>query len=539
MSSHEEAPSQAWNDSSSSGQLSSAAVLPVSAAGPEAEFQHLFSAIMAQYRVTLEEYLVQRGASAHDSEEAVQDFFCTQLQKRSAFARLQQWTQEPHTAPRVLGFLRVCVLHHFIDLRRKHHRQQARLERWQVDNPHTPAPQHETGVNPLSYAWAVSLLQIALQDLRDELVGDPFLSASRVTTSSSSSNPTSSDDGQESPQPPDDAEAAAARLLTWRVFVEKFISPSVQNMVQGQKFTAKEIGKRLGLSRDQVMHRVSVVRDRFARHLRRVLADTCPQGENEALFIELRDSLILGSVRLPELLIDLPTQTGESRMDTMTVFSLCSVDEIPRDEVIDLLVPPDPSPDGHEIRELWQLVMRREYQHHTSRLSDSDQPSRSGNRSAHCAEPLNLADDFAPDAHGDPSNLNGNQTLNRTGNQTAEPAGGRSRRPSHTSDLRSLQGTIEEILFAARPSIRDLQTIKKLARDNGQRDHHILQQVYHSLYALAIARAKNACDQTITSLPANQRHYSLTHAARYPWLPENVVKELELATRAFNDAPDS
>ena len=537
MSNHEEDPRQAWNDSSSSsGRLSSAAVLPVSAAAPEAEFQQLFSAIMAQYRVTLEEYLVQRGASAHDSEEAVQDFFCTQLQKRSAFARLQQWTQDPHNAPRVLGFLRACVLHHFIDLRRKQQRRQARLERWQVDNPHSPSPQHETGVNPLSYAWAVSLLQIALQDLRDELVGDPFLSASRVTAGSSSSNPASSLEGAESPQTPADAEAAAARLLNWRVFVEKFISPSVQHMVQGQKFTAKEIGKRLGLSRDQVMHRVSVVRDRFARHLRRVLVDTCPQGEDEALFIELRDSLILGSVRLPELLIDLPTQPGESRLDTMTVFSLCSVDEIPRDEVIDLLVPPDPSPDGHEIRELWQLVMRREYQHHTSRLSDSDRPSRSGNRPAQCAEPLNLAADVAPDALGDPSDLDDG---NRTGKQTSVPAGGRSHRPSHSNDVRSLQGTIEDILFATRPSIRDLQTIKKLARDNGQRDHHILQQVYHSLYALAIARAKNACDQTITSLPANQRHYSLSHAARYPWLPENVVKELELAVRAFNDQAET
>lgn len=535
MSIHEDAPSQAWNDSSSSGPLSSAAPLPVSAAIPEAEFQHLFSSIMAQYRAALEEYLVQRGASVHDSEEAVQDFFCMQLQKRTAFTRLQQWTQDPHTTPRVLGFLRACVLHHYIDLRRKQHRRQARLERWQMDNPHSPSPQQEAGVNPLSYAWAVSLLQIALQDLRDELVGDPFLSASRIPASSSSSNPTSSDEGAKSPQPPADAEVAAARLLTWRVFVEKFISPSVQHLVQGQKFTAKEIGKRLGLSRDQVMHRVNVVRDRFARHLRRVLADTCPQGETESLFIELRDSLILGSVRLPELLIDLPSQPGESPADTMTVFSLCSVDEIPRDEVIDLLVPPDPSPDGHEIRELWQLVMRREYQHHTSRLSESDRPSRSGNRSAHCAEPLNWADDVAPDAHGDPSDLTKG---NPTGNQTSQPAGRRSRRPSQTSDVRSLQGTIEEILFAARPSIRDLQTIKKLARDNGQRDHHILQQVYHSLYALAIARAKNACDQTITSLPANQRHYSLSHAACYPWLPEKVVKELELATRAFNEAPD-
>lgn len=534
MPNHEEASTQAWNDSSSSGQLSSAAVLPVSAAVPEAEFQHLFSSIMAQYRVTLEEYLVQRGASAHDSEEAVQDFFCTQLQKRTAFDRLHQWMQDSHTEPRILGFLRACVLHHFIDLRRKHNRRQARIERWQVENPHTPALPHETGVNPLSYAWAVSLLQIALQDLRDELVGDPFLSASRIPTSSSSSNPTSSDDGVVSPQPPAEAEAATARLLTWRVFVEKFISPSVQHVVQSQKFTAKEIGKRLGLSRDQVMHRVSVVRDRFARHLRRVLADTCPQGESEALFIELRDSLILGSVRLPELLIDLPTQPGESRMDTMTVFSLCSVDEIPRDEVIDLLVTPVPSPDGHEIRELWQLVMRREYQHHTSRSAETEHPSLSGNHSNRCSEPLNLSDDVATDAYGQPSDLHGN----RTGNRTGESTSGRSRRPSHTSDARSLQGTIEEILFAARPSIRDLQTIKKLARDNGQRDHHILQQVYHSLYALAIARAKNACDQTITSLPANQRHYSLSHAARYPWLPENVVKELELAIRAFTEATD-
>jgi DNA-directed RNA polymerase specialized sigma24 family protein len=496
---------------------------------------------MAQYRLTLEEYLVQRGASAHDSEEAVQDFFCTQLQKRSVFARLQQWGHGPHTAPRVLGFLRACVLHHFIDLRRRQQRQQSRLERWQTEQANPSVPQHETGVNPLSYAWAVSLLQIALQDLRDELVGDPFLSASRLPHSSSSSNQAASDEAAAasdeaaaaSPTPPSamSAEEVAARLLTWRVFVEKFISPSVQHTLQGQRFTAKEIGKRLGLSRDQVMHRVSVVRDRFARHLRRVLTEACPHGDSEALFLELRDALILGSVRLPELLIDLPTQPVESRLDTMTVFSLCSVDEIPRDEVIDLLIPPDPSPDGHEIRELWQLVMRREYQHHTSRVSESKRFSRSESHPPHCAEPLHAADDGPPGTLGAP----GEPIARLADGQTP----GHSRRPSHTSDVRSLQGTIEDILFAARPSIRDLQTIKKLARDNGQRDHHILQQVYHSLYALAIARAKNACDQTITSLPAGQRHYSLTHAARYPWLPENVVKELELAVRAFNDQAET
>lgn len=538
MSINDDAPSQAWHDSSSGGH-SSAAVLPDSPNAPDAEFQHLFGSIMARHRTALEGYLVQRGASPLDSEEAVQDFFCTQLQKRTAFDRLQQWLPESRNAPRIQGFLRACVLHHFIDLRRRHNRQQSRLERWQQDNPPTPAPAQESGVNPLSYAWAVSILQIALQDLRDELVGDPFLSATNASVGLSSSghaaNPASSDQ-EATPPYVTTAEAANARLLTWRVFIEKFISPSVQQMVHGQKFTAKEIGKRLGLSRDQVMHRVSVVRDRFAHHLHRTLADACPDGDKQALFIELRDSLILGSVRLPDLLVELPSTPVESRVDAMTVFSLCSADEIPRDELIDLLVSPEPSPDQHELKELWQLVMRREYHHHVSRFSETELTSPRTPRSAHCAESVEFGDQRnRSDLHGQPkAHYPGGQP-----SHTQRTAREHALRASSYSDVRTLQGTIEDILFADRPSIRDLQTIKKLARDNGQRDHHILQQIYHSLYALAIARAKNACGQTITSLPAPQRHYSLTHAARYPWLPEKVVKELELAVRAFNEPAES
>jgi DNA-directed RNA polymerase specialized sigma24 family protein len=441
------------------------------------------------------------------------------LQKRTAFDRLQHWSPDSRNSSRIQGFLRACVLHHFIDLRRRQTRHLSRLERWQQSSPPDSDPSDGTGVNPLSYAWAVSILQIALQDLRDELVGDPFLSASNATGLPSSEHSAVCEQGSRAAEVAA-AEAAAARLLTWRVFIEKFISPSVQQMVQGQKFTAKEIGKRLGLSRDQVMHRVSVVRERFAYHLRRALADGCPDGDKQALFTELRDSLILGSVRLPDLLVDLPASPLESRLDAMTVFSLCSADEIPRDELIDLLISPEPSPDQHELKELWQLVMRREYQHHVSRFSETELTNRQGPRSALCAEPLELADP-------------------RTSGNGAGQSADRSRRTSGHSDIRTLQGTIEDILFAERPSIRDLQTIKKLARDNGQRDHHILQQIYHSLYALAIARAKNACDQTITSLPVPQRHYSLTHAARYPWLPEKVVKELELAVRAFNDQTET
>ncbi|MDP1564404.1 MAG: hypothetical protein Q8M16_23740 [Pirellulaceae bacterium] len=420
--------------------------------GTEAEFNHFFSRIMSTFRSDLEEYLFHRGATRLESEEVVQDFFVKQFQKRTAFSRLHHWLNVSRTPHRAFGFLKACVLHHFIDARRRRRPEQF-MQELRETTPHEQSVSMPP-LDPVDYAWAVSVLQIAIHDLKTSLIGD------QATPNREDKNARS------------DRES---RLLTWQVFVEKFVSPSVRHVVRGRKFTAAEIAARLGLSRDQVLYRAQQVRELFACHLRQALADSSPGADPEVLFQDLRSILVLGNVSLPDLLADLPDFFAESTLDTCNVFSLASPDDLPRDEVIDLLTAPTTDFDERETRELWQLLMRREYQPHPGSQSGTD----------------------------------------RT-------------RPS----------SIEGLIFAPSPSVQDLQSIKKLARENGQREHKLLQEIYHALYALVIARAKNALDLTITSLPAEQRHHSLAFAARYAWLPDRVSREIELAVRKFSEPDD-
>jgi DNA-directed RNA polymerase specialized sigma24 family protein len=422
--------------------------------GSEDEFNQLFTRIMTLFRSELETHLFQRGASRTECEEIVQDFFVKQYQKRTAFARLDYWLHVAKSPQRVLGFLRTCVLHHFIDSRRKLRRDQ--LGRDQAEQSTPEQSNSRPGLDPLDYAWAVSVLQVAVHDLKTALLGDGPI-----------------------PDGVDKQTAGAfdrnSRLLNWQVFVERFISPSVRHVIRGRKFTAAEIAARLRLSRDQVLHRAQQVRDLFACHLRQALIDSCPDTDPDALLLDLRNILVLGNASLPDLLAEVPEFFAESNVDTFNVFSLASSDDLPRDEVADLMIRPTPSPDEHETRDLWELFMRREYQPHPG--------SRSG-----------------------------------------------------TNGLRP--ASVEEIIFAPQTCIHSLQTIKKLARENGQREHKILQEIYHALYALVIARAKNVFNQTITSLPAEQRLHSLAYAARYPWLPTRASREIELAIHKYSDPND-
>lgn len=420
--------------------------------GTEAEFNNLFSRIMSTFRSDLEDYLFYRGATRLESEEVVQDFFVKQFQKRTAFSRLHYWLDVARTPHRAFGFLKACVLHQFVDTRRRQRPEQFAQE-WRETTFHErsfPQPR----LDPVDYAWAVSVLQVAIHDLKATLIGDKAHSIHEEMNARS------------------DRES---RLLTWQVFVEKFISPAVRHVVRGRKFTAAEIATRLGLSRDQVLYRAQQVRELFACHLRQALTDSCPDADPEVLFQDLQSILVLGNVSLPDLLSDLPDFFAESTLDTCNVFSLASPEDLPHDEVIDLLIPPTTEFDERETRELFQLLMRREFQPHPGSQSGTD---------------------------------------------------------------RSRPTSIQDLTFAVSPSVKDLQTIKKLARANGQREHKLLQAIYHALYALVIARAKNALDLTITSLPAEQRLHSLSFAARYPWLPDRVSREIELAIRKFSEPDD-
>jgi DNA-directed RNA polymerase specialized sigma24 family protein len=422
--------------------------------GTDAEFDKLFTRIVTDFRADLEEALFVRGATRAESEEIVQDFFVKLVQKRTAFARLNHWIYLSRTPQRAFGFIKTCVLHHLIDSRRKT-RAEPFMTELRESNPHVQTS-FPGKIDPLDYAWAVSVLQVAVHDLRAELLGDRS-------------------DAEEAGRPSRDRQDRDSRLLTWQVFVERFISPAVKHVVRGRKFTAAEIAARLGISRDQVLYRAQQVRDLLARHLRQALADSCPDTDPEVLFQELQATLVLGNASLPDLLAALPDFFAESTVDTLNVFSLASSDELPGDAVIDLLVPPTPSSSDHETKKIWNLLMRREYQTHPG---------------------------------------------------------------SQSSTNRSRYASVEEIIFSPLPSVHDLQTIKKLARYNGQREHKLLQEIYHALYALAIARAKNILNRTITSSPPELRVHSLGYAARYSWLPDVVSRELELAIRKFSDPND-
>lgn len=422
--------------------------------GTDAEFRELFTRIVTDYRSNLEEYLFHRGATRSECEEIVQDFFVKLVQKRTGFARLNHWINVSQTPERAFGFLKICVLHHFIDSRRKNQVEPYMTE-LRESTPHEQ-PSLSTKLDPLDYDWAVSVLQVALHDLKAELIGDR------------SGNDQAGGKSR-------DRQNRDSQLLTWQVFVERFISPSVRHLARGRKFTAAEIAIRLGISRDQVLYRAQQAREIFACHLRQALADSCPDTDPEVLFHELRTILVLSSASLPDLLAELPDFLVESAMDTFSAFSLASSDDLPRDEIIDLMIDPTPSSGDRETKEIWTLLMRREYQPH-------------------------------PD--------------------------------SQSGTNRSLPASIEQIVFSTLPSIHDLQTIKKLARENGQREHKLLQEIYHALYALVIARAKNILNRTITSLPPEQRAHSLGCAARYAWLPDVVSRELELAIRKFSDLND-
>jgi DNA-directed RNA polymerase specialized sigma24 family protein len=422
--------------------------------GSEVEFNDFFSRVMNKFHRDLEDYLFHRGATRLESEEVVQDFFVKQFQKRTAFARLHYWMNVSRTPQRAFGFLKACVIHHLIDIRRKQHPEQF-VQELRESTPYEKSFS-QPKLDPVDYAWAVSVLQVAIHDLKAALIDDQ-------------PRPDSSDKKVPTRHDRD------SRLLTWQVFVEKFISPSVRHVVRGRKFNTNEIAARLGLTRDQVLYRVQQVRELFACHLRQALADSCPDIDPEVLFHDLRTTLVLGNVSLPDLLTDLPDFFAESTLDTFNIFSLATPDDLPHDEVIDLLIPPTPDPDEQETRELWALLMRREFQPHPGTQSGTN---------------------------------------------------------------RSRPKSVEEIIFAPSPSCDDLQTIKKLAKENGQRDHRLLQEVYHAIYALVIARAKNALGLTITSWPADRRASSLAFAARYPWLPEQVSREIEIAIRKFSEPDD-
>jgi DNA-directed RNA polymerase specialized sigma24 family protein len=420
--------------------------------GTEEEFNRLFESVMRQFQEPLEVYLQQRQVPREQSEETVQDFFAKQYSKRTVFPRLHRWLRGDQTTKRCLAFLKACVLHHYFDLYRKAERKQSLWS--ELTESHSPGnslvmPQFSLNIN-----WAANILQVAMQDLQTTLLAD--------TTPVISETPTP----RELPY--------SNGVMNWRIFVERFCSPSLRSMVNGQKTTAKEIGLRLGLSPDQVTYRIQCLREQFGREVRQALDDSSMDGNIEQLLSELREALVLGGVHLPDLLHDLPATDADSVFGTAQIFSLVSSDQQPADEAIELLVPPEPSTDNRETKELWILVLRRMF-------------------------PLR------------PPHPGAGPTENR-------------------------HATFEQVLFSPQPEIAHLLTIKKMARNNGQREHAVLQQVYHLLYALAIARAFNVHGQIITSLPPQQRIHSLGHAACYPWVPEPVARELELAIRGFCDA---
>ncbi len=422
--------------------------------GSEEEFCRLFAVAVKKFREPLERYLVQRGVSSVDSEEAVQDFFAKQFIKRTAICRIHRWVEEELPQSRCLGFLKTCVLRHYLDLLRRKMRHDAAVERAvQEGGPDTP---QSNPINPLGYAWAVSVLREALHDFKVALIGEP-MGSGREDHECNVDSPTDEN------------------TIDWRIFVERFVSPSIRKVVNGQKSSAVEIGRRLGLSRDQVMRRIQRIRDKFLYHLRQALLDSCPDADIDLLLTELRDVLILGGVRLPDLLSEVSYANLESSGAEMQIFSMVGAETSPGDELIELLVEPEPSADFHETKDLWALVMRRQYH---------------------------------PGEHD-----------------------------SASSGTAAAGFTIESVIFSPRPSVFDLEVIKKFARENGQREHPVLRQVYHLLYALAIARAKNVWNESITSLPPEQRVNTLSYAASYSWIPNTISRELELAIRKF--APPS
>jgi DNA-directed RNA polymerase specialized sigma24 family protein len=414
--------------------------------GTPAELQALMNRIVTDYQTALANYLVQRGATRTEADDVVQDLFVKQFEKRTIFARLHRWLYVDHTPQRAFSFLKACVLHHFIDLRRRQVRHEP-LPEDVCDSSPNARNLDRFQLDPLDYAWAVSVLQVAIHDLKTELIGKPST----------------------------DNNADTYRLLYWQVFVERFISPSLKLIARGRKFTAAEIAARLGLTREQVLYLAKQVRERFAAHLRQALLDSSPDTDLKVLLHDLKTTLILGCASLPDLVADIPDVFAESTLDTANVFSLVSSADMPSDEVVDLLFDPDATPQKEEIQELWELLVRRKYQPNS----------------------------------GHPSTVS-----------------------------RSVPKSIYEIIFSDTPSLDDLEKIKLIAKENGLREHKVMQEVYHTLYALTIARAKNALGRTITTLAPQTRAFSLSRAVRNDWLPEPVSRELELAIRRFADTAD-
>jgi hypothetical protein len=420
--------------------------------GSDEEFNRLFEWVMREFQGPLESYLQQRQVPRERCEEAVQDFFAKQYVKRTVFPRLQRWLTTDQTPERCLTFLKACVLHHYFDLHRKSERQQSVWQALATDRGSEAgrrAPKDWLNVN-----WAAHILQVAMQDLQAALLADD----SPVDLKIDGPGERSYSNG----------------LLNWRIFVERFGSPSVRRLVHGHKSTANEIGNRLGLSREQVAYRIQCLRDQFERTVRQALVDSSLEGHVDQMLGELREALIVGGIHLPDLLRELPATDADSSIDAANIFSMVAVEHHPADEAIELLVPTDPGADSRQTQELWFLVLRRP---------------------------------FRPAAQD----------------------------PGTTESAEHRYQTIEEAIFSPQPNLEDLQAIKRMARNQGQRDHEVLQQIYHLLYTVAIARAYNICGEIITSLPTQQRIHSLGHAAQYPWVPEPVARELELAIRGFAD----
>ncbi|MBL8889795.1 MAG: hypothetical protein JNL67_07430 [Planctomycetaceae bacterium] len=408
--------------------------------GTASEFRELLNQVMRQFGSSLQSYLLQRGATRSEAEDAVQDFVVKQMEKRSIHGRLHYWIHVKQTPERVTSFLKACVLHQFIDQRRK----RSRTEPTVFPLGDSASKQLDRGrekLDPLDYTWAVSLLQVALLDFKYSQIGDPAANQGAATPGTNG-------------------------LLNWQIFEEQFASSSTRR----PKLTIAEIGEKLRLSRDQAVYRIQQVRELFASHLRQAIIDSCPDSDSESLFQELKCALIVGGVSLPSLLAESQGALAESTLETFNVFSLASFESTPNDEVIDLLTPTASNPDARDELELWNLLMRREY---FSSSSSKDSP--------------------------------------------------------HATNIKS----VEELIFAERPSLDDLQMLKQLARIKSQTEHGLLRTIYHVLYVLTIARGKNVYDQTITSLSPKQRVHSINTAIRYEWLPTEVSRELELAVRAF------
>lgn len=260
--------------------------------------------------------------------------------------------------------------------------------------------------------------------------------------------------------------------LDWEIFVLKYLAPIDPQPTHTQKRRSQDIAQVLQVVDDRkVRNRLTQIHQEFQRCLDQAIRTTSGQGNFEESRQELKFAFMLSGVHVFGATDFMPEFWEEPVLGSEAEFSIDSIGTFNAPNYLDLVWGADEKDKRLGAAGVWQHLM-------SLRLNQLDRVAF-------------------------PDNVDGSARL------------------------------LEPFLKSSEIGLSDLHLLRKVARQRAACDSKAMQEVYHLLYVVAIAKAKNLFDQTTSSMKRDSLIQSMQFAMKYDWIPGWASREIELSLRLW------